>query len=289
MLVNGDTIIRCLEPVAPLKAGKLYFANPEPFPEEQIYIHSCARIITVLEGKKRLEFAQDGKRRNLCLEPGDFLIAHPGGWTVEHWEEPHRMISVAFWKDFVRVIHLAHDGRPPYPPPPDEFHHTPEPLTEAGKYMLAALLATARDVDYVRCNLAALFGVITEMLNSERSALSRRELDWKHVLELIRLNFTFDIVRQDIAEMAGIHPARLSRLLKFYCGRSFNECVNEMRLEYAAELLQEGGLTISEIAERCGYHYTNYFIRMFRKRFGTTPAACRKRTAAAVIAAPAAE
>ena len=42
-------------------------------------------------------------------------------------------------------------------------------------------------------------------------------------------------------------------------------------MEYARKLLSSGTLKIGEIARRLGYSYPNYFIRVFRERFGNSP------------------
>ena len=40
-----------------------------------------------------------------------------------------------------------------------------------------------------------------------------------------------------------------------------------------AELLREGGLSIAEIAEQCGYEDLHYFSRLFKKLEGLPPRA----------------
>jgi AraC-like DNA-binding protein len=47
--------------------------------------------------------------------------------------------------------------------------------------------------------------------------------------------------------------------------------VNTLRLEKAKRLLEEGAMTIDEIAAAVGYSNTSNFARMFKKLEGVTP------------------
>lgn len=56
-------------------------------------------------------------------------------------------------------------------------------------------------------------------------------------------------------------------------------CMNDViksRVKLACELLVSGDTSVAEIAERCGYHNTEHFIRQFKKSMHTTPGKYRK-------------
>lgn len=60
-------------------------------------------------------------------------------------------------------------------------------------------------------------------------------------------------------------------------GNTVTEYVNERRLTAAKKLLHmRNKMSISHIAESSGFSDYNYFIRVFRKHFGTTPLQYRK-------------
>ena len=44
-----------------------------------------------------------------------------------------------------------------------------------------------------------------------------------------------------------------------------------LRLSYAKEYLLSGYYSVTEVAEKCGFEDTNYFIRFFKKHTGITP------------------
>lgn len=60
-------------------------------------------------------------------------------------------------------------------------------------------------------------------------------------------------------------------------GITFTQDVIESRLLYATRLLAEPDLSVSAIAEKCGYESDSYFMRQFRQHRGCTPTEYRKR------------
>lgn len=60
-------------------------------------------------------------------------------------------------------------------------------------------------------------------------------------------------------------------------GTTFTQDVIESRLLYAAQLLADTDLSVSAIAEKCGYESDSYFMRQFRQHRGCTPTEYRKR------------
>jgi AraC-like DNA-binding protein len=44
-----------------------------------------------------------------------------------------------------------------------------------------------------------------------------------------------------------------------------------VRLEYAADLLIGGDLSIADVASTSGFNSTAYFIKQFKKKYGQTP------------------
>ncbi len=269
-------ILAALEEAIDRAPTALHFGSPEPFPLEPIYIHPVERVFLVFEGKKPISYADGQKRIDRELLPGEFLILPRGGWSVEHWTQPHRMLAIAFWDKFTRVITIEHDGHAPPTEKPDAVHHTRNSLTPAGQHTLQALLATNADLPEARANLAALLHIVRRMVGEEEGGNSVREEEWKRVHEALQLNFHNGMTREEVALLAGVHPARLSRLLKEFRGQTFAGYMNELRLAYARVLLQQPTLPVEEIAERCGYRYANYFIKVFRKEHGLTPGDYRR-------------
>ena len=277
MLISREMMIGFLQEADRIDIKRLHFGEPYPLPGYPLMIHKMPRILMPLTGEKRIRFAENGRRNDRIFTPGEILVTHPSGWTEEVWDMEHRMISIVFFEEYIRVIYIDHNGLPPPPNGPNIFFHTKYPLNQEGRQTLGAILAANRDHKAVRCNFQALMSIVLETLENQSSYLSRREMEWDRVLEVLQANFQSDIVREDIAGMAKLHPAQLSRLVREQKSRSLREYITDLRLEHALDLLKQENLSIDAIASHCGFNYTNYFIRVFRKRYGTSPAEFRKR------------
>ena len=84
-------------------------------------------------------------------------------------------------------------------------------------------------------------------------------------------NYASDITLEETARHFGISPSHLSRLFQREFGVSFSSCLTSLRLENALSLLNHTSLQIAEIAYRCGFKDSSYFIKVFRQHYGTTP------------------
>ncbi|OYX34702.1 MAG: hypothetical protein B7Y99_04910 [Caulobacterales bacterium 32-69-10] len=88
----------------------------------------------------------------------------------------------------------------------------------------------------------------------------------------------FDLDRDEIARAAGMSVRHLNRLFG-RTGDSVTQLVRTLRLERAAEMLTDPaceGLTIQEVAARCGYADQSQFCRHFKRQYGRTATSYRR-------------
>ena len=67
----------------------------------------------------------------------------------------------------------------------------------------------------------------------------------------------------------------MSHLFRNEMGTTFSDYLTRVRLEAAKKLLMEGA-SVDKTAEEVGYNDGNYFIKIFKKYVGVTPAKYRK-------------
>jgi two-component system response regulator YesN len=79
-----------------------------------------------------------------------------------------------------------------------------------------------------------------------------------------------------IANKIGLTPAYVSKLFKQELGISYIDYITDLRINRAKELLESHNYKIYEISEMIGYNNTNYFIYLFKKHVGISPAEYRK-------------
>ena len=94
--------------------------------------------------------------------------------------------------------------------------------------------------------------------------------------QYIRTHLTQNIRIDDIADAAGISRYHLSRLFREKTGKTLAGCLADERISAAKEMLALTDSSISEIAHLLQFCDESYFISVFRKKTGTTPARFRQ-------------
>ncbi len=94
----------------------------------------------------------------------------------------------------------------------------------------------------------------------------------RNSLFFIDCNFSKDISVEDAAETLRVTPNYLGEQIKKHTGKSFRLILNERRIREAEVYLRlHKELSVSRIANLCGFNDSNYFATVFRKYKGTTP------------------
>ena len=100
-----------------------------------------------------------------------------------------------------------------------------------------------------------------------------------HVRRYLEDNYMFDISLDSVGEILHISPAYLSAQFKKYQKMNFLDCLTELRINAAKELLNDPFRSSAEVASMVGYEDASYFARAFKKRTGVTPTQYRKQAA----------
>ena len=74
-----------------------------------------------------------------------------------------------------------------------------------------------------------------------------------------------------LAEHFALSPSYLSRSFKKAAGLGLREYLVNLRIQQACELLLSTSLSVTEIADRCGFNDSNYFGDAFKKATGLSP------------------
>ena len=92
------------------------------------------------------------------------------------------------------------------------------------------------------------------------------------VLRVVNDNISdSDLSVEKVAQEVGISRAQLQRKMKEIAGTGLATFIRELRLKQAAVLLQNGDLSISQVAYRVGFSAPNVFSTDFKKQYGLTP------------------
>ena len=110
----------------------------------------------------------------------------------------------------------------------------------------------------------------------EEGENSQTALVMAHVRRYLEDNYMFDLSLDSVGEILHISPAYLSAQFKKYQKMNFLDCLTELRINAAKELLADPFRSSAEVASMVGYEDASYFARAFKKRTGMTPTQDRR-------------
>lgn len=113
-----------------------------------------------------------------------------------------------------------------------------------------------------------------------RSQNKSGEKQMSDILYYINHNFTQKLTVESTAKVFGFASNYFGKMFFQRAGISFNDYVNNVRLNYGYSLVIENEQSIEDIATACGFGDRTYFATKFRRQFGMTPTECREKNAA---------
>ena len=87
-----------------------------------------------------------------------------------------------------------------------------------------------------------------------------------------RLYLSPELSREDLAQIVHLNNARFARMIKECTGTNFNGYINELRIDYAIQLLKtHPHYTIRAIADEAGFNSAPILYSLFKKKTVMTP------------------
>jgi AraC-like DNA-binding protein len=93
----------------------------------------------------------------------------------------------------------------------------------------------------------------------------------RNVINFVEFNLKEPLSLNLLARQFNIAPPYLSSHFANELGMTLTDFINLKRLEHAKRLLAGSAMYIQEIAEECGFQDVNYFIRLFKRKYGMSP------------------
>ena len=93
----------------------------------------------------------------------------------------------------------------------------------------------------------------------------------KSVLKYIETHYMSSISIDEISAVSGFSASHFMRFFKKHMNMTCVEYVNNVRLEKAVELFEQGNTSILEVSLSVGFHNLSYFHRAFKNKYGMTP------------------
>lgn len=108
--------------------------------------------------------------------------------------------------------------------------------------------------------------------NSNISKFSKGDRDKAHLVKhLIEINMFKPLTIPELAKLAGINTSKLKEVFKTEFGTTIFGYLTDLRLSLAKSSLEEGELSIGDIAYKLGYKHPQHFTFAFKRKFGFAP------------------
>ena len=141
------------------------------------------------------------------------------------------------------------------------FHQTTEQVLDLDRY---------RNSKQMMNDVYRAYLITCEYMQSNKT--SRNRALKEHFQSYFENNYTDPgISLEQTAGTLGYSSSYLSRFIKQEFGMGFGELLNQIRLDHAKRLLSSDLISVGAIAEEVGYTSINSFIRVFKRREGSTP------------------
>lgn len=203
------------------------------------------------------------------LDPGDFVVYDPDQPYLLAFCEGTRQ----FFLDVPRGVLVEH-GLEPTTVEPQKFDHLRQAASGVSASDVAQLFEILSNPTAETRGLnERIMRVLTALDVAVSSPSSRPHL--ARAMRFIRQNaHNAELDVTDIARAAGVSPRHLSREFRVV-GKSPMHYVLEVRLDAAKELLANSTLSVTRIAQECGFSSPTSFTRAFTANVGRAPRAFR--------------
>lgn len=130
-----------------------------------------------------------------------------------------------------------------------------------------------------------VFALLARMLREHASTtISSREYEGRKrelerlepVINHIERNYRENLSAEELSRIANLSRFHFSRLFKKLTGKTVTDYVNSHRMNVAASLLSETGMSVTEVALAAGFSDVNYFSRLFKQQKKVSPTLFRR-------------
>jgi len=229
------------------------------------HIHEYASFSYVLAGNYLENYGRHEHRR----QPSTIIFHPPGELHAVEFQTEVRIFSVQF--DFQRL---------------ERIRRLSLLLDEPASFRseTIARLGNRLHQEFQRMDefsIMAIEGLTLEILaEASRCEINPREKRFPRWLALVndflRDSFAEPMTIEEIAALAGVHPAHLSRVFREKHGCTIGEYVRRLRVEFVCREISKTDASLSEIAAAAGFSDQSHLNKTFKNHCGLTPAEYRK-------------
>lgn len=233
-----------------------------------LHINPELEIIHLKAGELRVKY----DLAQVTLAPGQILLILP--YHLHAFEPSPDCMATVYM--FSRGIYNAFINR--YPTPAE---YTAIAVDEAtGSYLeqLHRQASLWTPWMYAQCAFCALVNIWLTGRDEKQEAPPVENMD-QQIITYIFEHLAEELTADSIARHIGWNSRKLSTEFKRKYGIKLLDFIGNVRTEQAATLLLTSRLSVTEIANQCGFASLRNFNRIFKARMGISPTCYRKKNA----------
>lgn len=238
-----------------------------PYPE---HVHHSVEIVGLMQGQ--VDMTVGG--RDIALTPGCCAVVFP---FVPHSyekvsEDTDGVVAIfspqlipQFTSDFLNTR-------------PEEALLLPDALPQGARTALGALrgLISGPQARLQEAYVHLLLAYLLPSLTLEQAVHAAGSDITEQVMQYISAHFTEPLTLESLGAALCVSRSHLSHIFSQQLKVHFRDYINLLRVTYAASLLVNESLSISEIVFRCGFENHHTFSRAFEKEYHMTPGQYRR-------------
>lgn len=203
--------------------------------------------------------------REYKLGPGDLFFAFPGGRYEIDGSDDFKYMYISFMGSYASLLLNELDI------------NINNPVFNDLGVSVDFWLDSIRRINQLNANIlteSVLFYSLSFINNrSDKVTLKKNNENlFETIVSYTECHFREqDLSLRKVADIFSYTEKYLSYLFKKNMETGFNKYLNNLRIQYACKLIEEGEDTISEISRRCGFADSFYFSKVFKKRTGISP------------------
>ena len=239
-ILNGEATVNVSEERHILKAGDIFFINPE-----ELHIIKPQTLPLSYE---------------VAVFSPELLEFKEGHFFEKEFITPLQNGDL----HFPRVIDAGHP-----------LYEKVQPIIEKlFQYDINSKPLILADLTAVFC----IFAESGAMVNFDNKTVKKHSGDIKLCISYMKEHYTEKITLQDLAGLIHMSENYFCSYFKAYTGVTPFTQLNNIRIKKAAALLLKSDDSVLNIAESCGFENVSFFIRKFKEIMGCTPKSYRKIT-----------
>ena len=109
------------------------------------------------------------------------------------------------------------------------------------------------------------------------ATIRQRAALFEDATEVVNRDYAADLSLDEVARKIATSRRQLQRIYAEVGDTTFRDQLTQVRMDRAADLLSQNGVTVREVANRVGYRQAAQFAKAFRLHHGMSPSEFRRR------------